>query len=197
MEAAAGLFLAQGYQETSIKDITTHAGIARGLFHYYFKSKDEVLAAVVQALSARLVASINAEALFAGCRNAVEKINCMMRLIFGCEAKHAGLVKEFRAMRDTALRDGVAMGIIEAAVAIGIGLIQEGNAAGLFDCKHPREAAEIFSFGMALHLKRMFADGIQPPEASAEWFFNAHKGVYLDLAMRLLGMGAPHGLFEL
>ena len=197
VEAAADLFLTKGYQKTSIKDITTHAGIARGLFHYYFKSKDEILAAVVVHLSTRLIESINTDALFAGCRDAVAKINLLMKLILGYELHSSALMSDFRTMSDTALRDGVAFGIIEAAVKIGVGFIHEGNRQGLFDCQHPQEVAEIFSFGMMLHFKKMLADSDQPPEPLAERFFKERREIYRGMAMRLLGMTEPHGLFEI
>lgn len=50
VEAAQRVLARDGYAATSVKDIATEAGIAPGLVHYYFKSKDElVLASVMDA----------------------------------------------------------------------------------------------------------------------------------------------------
>ena len=42
-EAASELFLEQGYEATSIADITQRAGVSRSSFFNYFSSKSDVL----------------------------------------------------------------------------------------------------------------------------------------------------------
>jgi AcrR family transcriptional regulator len=49
VEAADDLFYRQGYEKTSFSDIADAVGITRGNFYYHFKSKDEILNAVIQA----------------------------------------------------------------------------------------------------------------------------------------------------
>lgn len=45
--AARGLFINKGYEQTSINDILKIVDIAKGTFYYYFKSKEEVLEAII------------------------------------------------------------------------------------------------------------------------------------------------------
>jgi AcrR family transcriptional regulator len=63
--AAANTVLAEkGYAATTISQVAAAAGVSRGLLHYYFKNKEEMLAKVVQAnveTSLNLVATIFAE----------------------------------------------------------------------------------------------------------------------------------------
>ena len=47
VEAADGLFYRQGYEHTSFSDIADAVQISRGNFYYHFKSKDEILDAVI------------------------------------------------------------------------------------------------------------------------------------------------------
>jgi len=49
VEAADRLFYTRGYNQTSFRDISDVTGIPRGNFYYYFKTKDEILGAVVDA----------------------------------------------------------------------------------------------------------------------------------------------------
>src|SRR5215470_10120940 len=49
VEAAARVLARDGYAATSVKDIAAEAGIAPGLVHYYFKTKEELVAAAVEA----------------------------------------------------------------------------------------------------------------------------------------------------
>ena len=45
--AAGQLFYSRGYNQTSFSDIAEVAGIPRGNFYYYFKTKDDILTAVL------------------------------------------------------------------------------------------------------------------------------------------------------
>jgi len=47
VEAANRLFYHRGYNQTSFTDIAEAAGIPRGNFYYYFKTKDDILGAVI------------------------------------------------------------------------------------------------------------------------------------------------------
>jgi AcrR family transcriptional regulator len=49
VEAADRLFYRQGYEHTSFSDIADVVQISRGNFYYYFKTKDEILDAVIEA----------------------------------------------------------------------------------------------------------------------------------------------------
>lgn len=51
IQAAKDLFIKYGTEETSISQIIREVGVAHGLFYYYFKSKEEVMGAVVQSMS--------------------------------------------------------------------------------------------------------------------------------------------------
>lgn len=47
LEAAFNVLSRQGYENTSIKDIAEDAGVAQGLVHYHFKSKQQLVLAVL------------------------------------------------------------------------------------------------------------------------------------------------------
>lgn len=48
IQAADQLFYVHGYNQTSFSDIAAETGIPRGNFYYYFKTKDEILTAVLE-----------------------------------------------------------------------------------------------------------------------------------------------------
>ncbi|MDH5483618.1 MAG: TetR/AcrR family transcriptional regulator [Gammaproteobacteria bacterium] len=49
VEAADHLFYSRGYNQTSFSDISDETGIPRGNFYYYFKTKEDILSAVVDS----------------------------------------------------------------------------------------------------------------------------------------------------
>lgn len=56
MEAATAVLGRQGYAATSLKDVAEEAGIAPGLLHYYFSTKEELLLEVVARIDAEVSA---------------------------------------------------------------------------------------------------------------------------------------------
>jgi AcrR family transcriptional regulator len=56
IRAAARVLGRIGYSDSSIKQIALEAGVAPGLVHYYFTSKEELLVAVVHELEREMVA---------------------------------------------------------------------------------------------------------------------------------------------
>lgn len=54
LEAAFAVLSRQGYEKTSVKDIAEEAGVAQGLVHYHFKSKQQLVLAVLQFVCAKL-----------------------------------------------------------------------------------------------------------------------------------------------
>lgn len=49
VKVADQLFNTRGYHQTSFRDISEATGIPRGNFYYYFKTKDDILNAVVES----------------------------------------------------------------------------------------------------------------------------------------------------
>src|SRR2546425_11500908 len=47
IEAAYQALVKRGYHETSMKDIAAEAGVAPGLAHYYFETKEDLLVAAI------------------------------------------------------------------------------------------------------------------------------------------------------
>lgn len=48
MDAALEIFASEGYDQCSIAQLATHAGISKGLMYNYFESKEELLAALIE-----------------------------------------------------------------------------------------------------------------------------------------------------
>ena len=54
LDAAATLFAERGYAATRIADICTASGVAKGLFYWYFPTKQELFAELVRTMRLRL-----------------------------------------------------------------------------------------------------------------------------------------------
>jgi TetR/AcrR family transcriptional regulator, transcriptional repressor for nem operon len=60
VEAADRLFYERGFEATSFTDIATEVGLSRGNFYYHFKTKDEILCAVIALRLANTQAMLEA-----------------------------------------------------------------------------------------------------------------------------------------
>jgi AcrR family transcriptional regulator len=72
LEAAADLFSAKGYANTRVIDICERAGVAKGLFYWYFDTKDSLYAELIRTMRRRL-RRVQADAMDPDA-NAVERI---------------------------------------------------------------------------------------------------------------------------
>src|SRR5262245_8832316 len=59
VEAADDLFYRRGFEHTSFQDIADAVEISRGNFYYHFKTKDEILDAVINARIANTQAMLD------------------------------------------------------------------------------------------------------------------------------------------
>lgn len=59
MEKALELFAKQGFEATSIQQITEHCGISKGAFYLSFKSKDELILSLVDQFMQQIIAEID------------------------------------------------------------------------------------------------------------------------------------------
>ncbi len=102
-DAGRELFLAQGYEQTTVEAIAERAGVARRTFFRYFPSKDDVIFAdhdqIAQVLAAHLAALDDLPPVRAVCSGA--------RMIFRSYAEHPEVsVQRYRLVRSVpALRD--------------------------------------------------------------------------------------------
>src|SRR6267143_6250643 len=48
VDAAYWTLVRRGYHETAVKDIAAEAGVAPGLAHYYFETKEDLLVAAIE-----------------------------------------------------------------------------------------------------------------------------------------------------
>lgn len=76
LEAAFTMLSRQGYEDTSIKDIAGEAGVAQGLVHYHFKSKQQLVLEVLGFVCEKVEHGLEGEA---GAMEAFEHTKTMLR----------------------------------------------------------------------------------------------------------------------
>src|SRR2546423_14271233 len=77
LQAAFSVLSRQGYENSSIKEIAEEAGVAQGLVHYYFKSKQQLVLAVLAEVCREM--KYGDEQGAAGAQAAYEKFKAMLK----------------------------------------------------------------------------------------------------------------------
>src|SRR5919108_939109 len=62
LAAAEALFVSQGVPTTTTEDITRKAGVSKGLFYLYFRSKEDLLASLQERFVTAFAESVRAAA---------------------------------------------------------------------------------------------------------------------------------------
>jgi AcrR family transcriptional regulator len=89
LQAAFDVLSREGYENTSIKQIAEQAGVAQGLVHYYFKSKQRLVMEVLQFVCDKLELGVQGEA---GAMAAFEDTKQRMREDRGSNALYVQLI---------------------------------------------------------------------------------------------------------
>lgn len=84
-EAADQLFYERGFEATSFADIAAAVGISRGNFYYHFKTKDEILEAVIARRMASTRAMLSDWQMAGG--SPLDRIACFIRILIANQAK--------------------------------------------------------------------------------------------------------------
>ncbi|WP_298380241.1 TetR/AcrR family transcriptional regulator [uncultured Bradyrhizobium sp.] len=161
MSAAAALFIAKGIDATTIDDIVTRAGVAKGTFYHYFSTKADVIVALrarfTQDFLSRVAASIGEPAaddhagrLSAWLRGAVGTYLANVEL-------HDVVFHDFpHHQRQSQEKDDV--------IAQVVGVLEDGRAAGVWAFPDARSAALIVFDGMHAVVDDAIVAGTRDPE---------------------------------
>ncbi len=90
LHAAFTVLSRQGYENSSIKEIAEEAGVAQGLVHYYFKSKQQLVLAVLAEVCREM--EYGTEQGAAGAQAAYEKFKSMLKGSSGTHALYIQLI---------------------------------------------------------------------------------------------------------
>jgi AcrR family transcriptional regulator len=96
LRVAARVFAEKGYRATSLQEIADQVGVTRPAFYYHFKSKQEILAAIVDAAFERAEAAV--EQAIATDGSAAEQIREFIRRYVEINTEHAEVPVLFQSL---------------------------------------------------------------------------------------------------
>ena len=163
LDAAAELFAVKGYEETSTGDILDRVGIARGTLYYHFRSKEEILDALIERINGVLIA----RAKKAAEDQSVPVVERIVQTIMSLNVESAEpaigheVLEQVHKPQNALMHQKMQKSLLDGVVPVLAGLAEEGNAAGVFHTEYPRETTEL----LVLYSVTVFDDRFrQTPE---------------------------------
>ncbi len=199
LDVAQNLFYTQGFENTSINQIIDHIGIAKGTIYHYFKSKYELLDAVVERLIIHMKGAIqpiieNSE------YPPIQKFNMVFKVIgqikFERKAFMMELLKVMARDENVILHQKMVTRSIDFLAPILSKIIKEGIEQNSFDCEYPDEVAT-YILGLTGYMNRYLTKTIieiEEGKVSIDVFITHMRG--LESAIERM-IGAEKGSLSL
>jgi len=141
LDVAKDLFMKQGYNQTNTNEIVKAVGIARGTLYYHFKSKEEIMDAIIVRQGDELVR--RAENI------ADDKMQSVFERIFNIimslkiEEQEQELVAHIHRPENALMHQRIEKMIVEKITPILTEVILEGIEEGVFKTAYPYECVEM------------------------------------------------------
>jgi len=149
IEAARQLFLTRGYDNTTMRDVMRHLQIAKGTIYHYFKSKEELLEAVILYVAEVEIARQKA-VLESSDGNALQRLECLIMSSANGhdEEGHAELLEHLHQTSNAGMHIKLLALLVTMQAPLYAQLFQQGCNEGLFSTDHPLECAELLLSGI-------------------------------------------------
>lgn len=142
LDAAEELFVTKGYDKTSTNDILDRVGIARGTLYYHFKSKEDILNAMIERISDSLIA----KAKMIAADTSVPVIDRLVMTIASLNVEtdigHE-IIGEVHKPQNALMHQKMQENLTSGIVSVLLELAEEGVRQGLFNIKYPAETIEM------------------------------------------------------
>ncbi|MCD8225440.1 MAG: TetR/AcrR family transcriptional regulator [Clostridiales bacterium] len=151
LDIAQRLFHEKGYMQTTVEDIMKECRIAKGTLYYHFKSKEDILSAMIDRQIDRQEETLKCIAQDTSI-TAVEKLIRVIRLLSHKARVTNGLCEQENPQLHQKSFTRTLFRFTPAMTAI----VEEGIKSGEFSTPYPRESVELLFCASQLHDPSVF-----------------------------------------
>lgn len=146
IETAGKLFEEKGYEQTQVQDIVNEIGVAKGLFYYYFKSKDEVMEELADRYADAIIDAVNK--LIDKDISTFDKINRIFQIFIDSAEKKVGIFMGILNVKNGITHERIFFNVGKKMVPLVTELILSGNDNGECNCSEPKFITEFLVSGL-------------------------------------------------
>ena len=150
IDAATRAFARKTVANTTVGDIVKEAGVAQGTFYLYFASKEDVMDAVAELITERMVAGIEKQVASIDGGAAAKFLALRDAVLLAAEGDSGTreIAETYHRPENRAIHDRMAKRMMTRMAPLVEGIVREGVAEGIFISENPRAAAWIILGGL-------------------------------------------------
>ncbi|MCC0684476.1 TetR/AcrR family transcriptional regulator [Clostridioides sp. ZZV14-6345] len=142
LDTAEMLFCTKGYSKTTVNDILNEVGIAKGTFYYYFKSKEEVMDAIITRIIDNDINIAKKIAL----NPEIPVLEKFFQILMSQRPKVGDnkekVIQQFHLPNNAEMHQKTIVKTILNFTPILAEVVEEGVREGIFNTKYPKETIE-------------------------------------------------------
>jgi AcrR family transcriptional regulator len=144
LDAAEQLFGQKGFDGTSTGDILGKVGIARGTLYYHFKSKEDIMDALIERTNANILGA----AQHIAADKSIPVIDRILRVVMalnisGGNGSSTEIMEHIHKPQNALMHQKIQKAIISGVPPILTPIICEGIEQGIFNTQYPYECMEM------------------------------------------------------
>ena len=144
LQAAVRLFTEKGWHNVNVEDVVKEVGVTRGAFYHYFKSREDLIVAVVDKMfheNNHFTAASKETGL-----NALEKLRYALKLNILANYSNGSMAREVhKAVESPAIFKSEFISQITTAAPHLEKLLIEGNEDGSISVAYPKQASQVLA----------------------------------------------------
>ena len=141
LDIAEELFTTKGYDNTSTTDILERVGIARGTMYYHFKSKEEILDALIDRIIQEIVCNVRSALSYEA--TASQKIISFVGATRVDSAIGKEITDHAHKPQNALMHQKMLNSLLTVLTPIAAEIIKDGVKEGSFSTNYPEETAEM------------------------------------------------------
>ena len=142
LDAADMLFADKGFDNTSTSDILEKVGIARGTLYYHFKSKEDILDALIKRCQEQIINAAGEIAADKGIP-VPRRITGVVRAMSISHESGKEMKKQMHKPQNALMHQKSQAAVLKGVTPILTEVVQDGIREGLFSTPYPRECMEM------------------------------------------------------
>jgi AcrR family transcriptional regulator len=189
MDAAEEFFFVEkDYESTSINDIIGKVGLAKGTFYHYFRSKRDLLNAILERQLDEFEVKVDQLAEDSN-RGTIEKLDALIGLTFDLRSGDIPKLDHMVAYKNQVIQENFIMEGIERAKPHLSKMVREGIAEGVFSTNYPEEAISFIISGSRIITETEQDCTVSPEKLEAfadftERILNTEPGVFKKILFK-------------
>jgi len=159
LDVSERLFCLNGYDNTSTNDILAEIGIARGTLYYHFKSKEDILDAIIE----RIIAGIEKKVSVVAMNEDVPVLERFIKAVLSANVDtEVGdmVLEQMHKPQNALMHQKMEKSLLDAITPYFVKIIKDGISQGIMSSDYPEEVVEM----TLSYANTTFDDMIEYPE---------------------------------